>query len=417
MLLTENRTGPLALQMTLLSQLAGASIQPDLNCPYPSTRCTFSNFTTLGLCRNYSDVTDISNRTCKVYAYPLDAFKDISPPPPSNYINCTYSVNGVTTSRSLSINFGGSSGYEFDGFRSILDVIDPEESVKLQEPFDIARMFTIRVDDGVKNNDFLEDTSLPIPTAHVAMANWYWCEHSYKNVSVSHLDGKISGMTNASTAPVLVSIVDFSTSIPTWIFASSVTNRTYYSNFLNPQFMDHFFLIDTKHSQFLNPDMLGTLVSQTYTGGNANQKDNEQYITDMFGMASFMSTVNMSELTQNVATAVTNQALQSADNVNFTSTPGTAYVNAAFYRVQWAWLMLPLLEAVATAVLLGVTIWLNGLPLLKSSNIALLAHSPEDAVDFRVDGVETTEKWEKLGDGFEVMLMKDEKGWMRLTRT
>lgn len=64
-------------------------------------------------------------------------------------------------------------------------------------------------------------------------------------------------------------------------------------------------------------------------------------------------------------------------------------------------------------MLLGVTIWLNGLPLLKSSNIALLAYSPEDAVDFGVDWVETMEKWAKLGDGVEVMLMKDEKGWMR----
>ncbi|KUJ07830.1 uncharacterized protein LY89DRAFT_691517 [Mollisia scopiformis] len=123
----------------------------------------------------------------------------------------------------------------------------------------------------------------------------------------------------------------------------------------------------------------------------------------MFGMVDFMSYTNWSQLTQNVAIAVTNQVLTNADNQNFTSTTGTAFVNTAYYHVRWAWLVLPLLEAVATAVLLAVTILLNRLPLLKSSSTALLAHGLEDTSDLRVVGIETPQKWEKLGDGIKVI--------------
>ena len=133
-------------------------------------------------------------------------------------------------------------------------------------------------------------------------------------------------------------------------------------------------------------------------------------------MASFMAGADIGVLAENIATAVTNQVQQNMLNSNNDRTEGTPYTNTAFYEVRWAWLALPLLEAVATAVLLLITIRFNPLPVLKSSNVGLLAHGPENAVAFRVNGIETAKNWEKFGDEVTVVLLKDEKGWTRLTQ-
>ncbi|KUJ07829.1 uncharacterized protein LY89DRAFT_765907 [Mollisia scopiformis] len=145
MLPVANTTETLVLHMALLNQLASASLQPDLSCPSPATRCEFSNITSLGLCGNYTDVTDISSRTCKAYPYPSSTIDEITPPPPSHYIDCTYSVQGVTNYRNLTINFGGDDGATFDWFRSILDIIQLDgisDDILNYKPFDIARMFS-----------------------------------------------------------------------------------------------------------------------------------------------------------------------------------------------------------------------------------------------------------------------------------
>jgi hypothetical protein len=316
----------------------------------------------------------------------------------------------------LTINFGGVDGATFDWFRSILDIIEME-GVEDGGAFDIARMFFIRVDDGVENDLFLRDTSLPVPTAHIAMANWYWCAQTYDHISMR--DGKLSGMTSTSTEPLIPSVVSEGSGAVWSFYGTKPADHEYYSNFLVSEFMDHFFLLDTKNPHILNASLKGTLHPEVYTGGQPGQANStlEGYTGDMFGMANFMSYTNWSELTQNVATAITNQVLTNGDNNNFTATTGTAFVNTAYYNVRWAWLILPLLEAVATAALLAVTILLNRLPLLKSSSTALLVHGPEDTSDLRVAGIETTQEWGKLGDGIQVIWKEDEKGWARLTRT
>lgn len=416
--LIANQTGVLVYQMTLLNQLNSAPIKPDLSCPSPSTRCTFKNLTALGLCRDYSDVTEISNRTCKAYAYPASLLEQFTPTPPAHYINCTYEIKGVATKRNLTINFGGPYGYTYDGFRSILDVIDTSTAGVIDEPSDIARMVTIRVDGGVESDTFLRNTSLPVPKAQLAIANWYWCEQFYNDISLDQRDGTLTNMTSTSTSPLLVSVIETDSDPNTWTFSSNKTKRDYTTNFLIPQFMDHFFLTDVKFTNLIGINATGDRDHYTYDGGQGGRGDSglENYTPDLFGMAPFMSTTNISAFAQNVANAVTNQVLTSADNINFTSAPGIAFVNTTYYHVRWAWLVLPLLEAVATAVLLIATMVINRMPLVKSSSIALLAHGPEDAVEYRVDGLETTKKWEALGASFRVMWMEDEKGWMRLIK-
>lgn len=417
-MLTDDAILPLKLHLTLLNQLANTSVQPDLDCPSPATRCDFDKLSTLGLCRNYSNVTDSTSRSCTRYPYPAGTFDHIIGEHPSDYINCTYTVKGVDTFRNLTINFGGPDGFVYDSFRSILDVIDSETSLRgvFNESYDIARMFTIRVDD-IKNDAFFYDGDLDIPSAQVAMTNWYWCEQTYTDVSMNRLDGKMSGLTDPTTTPLLVWVIE-SGGMEGLTFTTPASTSEYYSDFLEVQFMNQLFLIDAIHTKTLDPSLEGTRTHYTYTGGYANDPNNtEDYVVDTFGMANFMSNVDMSELTQNIAMAITNSVLQAGDNQNFTTTKGTTFVRTPYYHVRWAWLILPLLEALATAVLLVLTMWLNSLPLLKSSNIALLAHGPEDAVNYRVDGAETTGKWDDFGKGLQVILMEDEKGWSRLIRT
>ncbi|KAK6079533.1 hypothetical protein SCUP234_05702 [Seiridium cupressi] len=324
-------------------------------------------------------------------------------------------LKGVNNYRNLTVNFGGDQGATFDWFRSVLDIIQLE-GVEDGGPFDIARMFFIRVNDGVENDLFLRNTSLPVPTAQIAMANWYWCAQTYDHISMQ--DGKLTGMTTASTDPLIPGEISTDNGAVWSFYGHKPDDQDYYSNFLVSEFMDHFFLLDTKNPHLLNASSLGALHPQVYKGGQPGQDNSslEGYTDDLFGMANFMSYANWGEITQNVATAITNEVLTNGDNLNFTDTNGTAFVNTVYYHVQWPWLVLPLLEAVATVALLAVTIWLNRLPVLKSSSTAMMVHGLEDISDLKIAGIETTDKWERVGDGMKVKWQEDEQGWTRLTR-
>ena len=109
--------------------------------------------------------------------------------------------------------------------------------------------------------------------------------------------------------------------------------------------------------------------------------------------------------------------IESPHNLNVHVTRGTVYTRTAYYRVCWAWLVLPLLEAIVTAVLLCITIFLNKLPLLKSSKLGCWRRALKIQLLSELTVRKRRAMWAKFGDKTTVMLTKDEKAWNRLTRT
>ncbi|KAK5045437.1 hypothetical protein LTR84_009301 [Exophiala bonariae] len=418
-----NGTRLLALETSFLNQLTSTTYLPRFDCTFPRTHCEFNDITMLGLCSNFSDVTDITTHECEQHA---SGVRD-----PAHFLTCNFTVQGVITYRNLTLNFGAGDlgtdvGYVYDNFRSILENLELlDDPPVVHQPVNVARLFTIKVVGTVNGNDFLDDTSLGIPETRVTMTNWYWCQQNYSKVVFDGRSGSISEASGFKTAPLL--FAPRSGILPNeYIFASNEELASFYdgsslqevqgsysTNFFRVNMHSLFGLLDTKWPQYLDPSIRATLHPQVSVG--SNYVNNGDYVLDAIGMASFMVNADISQLVQNIATAVTNQVQLSAYNSNNNTTQGTVYAIVPYYHVRWGWRVLPLLEAVAAAVLLCVTIWLNRLPLLKSSNVGLLAHGPEDAVSYRVAGLETANKWVTFGDQTTVMLLEDEKGWTRLT--
>lgn len=382
---------------------------------------TLAVMRTVGMCRNFTDLTSKTTPSCQNYSIKSDLGV-------KSAVNCTYKVNNLDTTRDLNMSFGYSDGYTYDNFRSILDVPDTptwyQPQIYKPTGLDMGRLFILRVTDNVTSNFLMQDP-IVIPKVQVELANWYWCQQVYENVSFDRVSNTVRGMDTAKSATLAYLNGGFMD--PTYLSLGILPDGTlntyqdvtaadiFTTNFGGPDLRRYLPLLDVKHIQHLDANVEGDFDSQVY-GGDMNTADQEVYNADILGQAAFMAGANLEKLTQNIATAVTNQVLQKADNRAFNATSGKAFGTVVFYHVRWGYIVLPLLEAVATAVLLLLTIFINGLPLWKSNNIALLAHGPEEAVDYRVAGAETTNKWEKFGKDIRVMLAEDEKGWMRLIK-
>ena len=80
---------------------------------------------------------------------------------------------------------------------------------------------------------------------------------------------------------------------------------------------------------------------------------------------------------ENVATALTNYGLEMTTE----TAPGRAYAEKSYVQVRWQWIILPVLLQLSTLVLFILTVLysqLNGVPIWKSSILAIIYHAAED---------------------------------------
>jgi hypothetical protein len=80
---------------------------------------------------------------------------------------------------------------------------------------------------------------------------------------------------------------------------------------------------------------------------------------------------------ENVATALTNYGLETTTD----SVPGRAFAEESYVQVRWRWIVLPVLLQLSTLILFIMTVvysHLNGVPIWKSSILAIIYHAVED---------------------------------------
>jgi hypothetical protein len=83
------------------------------------------------------------------------------------------------------------------------------------------------------------------------------------------------------------------------------------------------------------------------------------------------------ERLENIAIALENYGLEKAD----TKVLGRAYAEESYVQVRWWWILLPTLLQLSTLVLFIITVvysHLNGVPIWKSSILAIIYHAVED---------------------------------------
>jgi hypothetical protein len=86
---------------------------------------------------------------------------------------------------------------------------------------------------------------------------------------------------------------------------------------------------------------------------------------------------SLQERLENIATALTNYGLETTD----TKIRGRAYAEETHVKVRWWWILLPALLQLSTLILFTTTVvysHLNGIPIWKSSILAIIYHGVED---------------------------------------
>src|SRR3569833_1505126 len=136
------------------------------------------------------------------------------------------------------------------------------------------------------------------------------------------------------------------------------------------------------------------------------------------GLALYMS--DLDKVTQDMAAFLSSQ-IRSPGNHNATVISGQAYQMDTFIVVRWGWLAVPLVETLAVAVLLGITMLITERsrhPRLKTSALGALFHGLDETAQRQLgdnlSGRETSESLERSARHVVVGMGQDEKGDVRL---
>lgn len=261
---------------------------------------------------------------------------------------------------------------------------------------DAAVLFAIKMTNDSRAS--LTDT----PQTEAYYSTWYWCEQSYYNVTAD--PGRI---TNA----------DFTSEM-----LSHPVNLTVEGDLGGAEYLPlianstgHAFSISATTNNALFPclyELLTRDIVDRYPHAGSNLDD------DSLDLSTFLYTTDFKTFTKNLASTLTNQvrSMTPGDNNNATTFTGDVFVKEVYIRVTWPWLIIPITETLATAVLLVYCIVLSKhCRLLKTSLIALLVHGLDGwgADEIVLPDSEDAEKLETVAEGLRARFIEDDKGRLR----
>lgn len=402
-------TDLLSLQTSLVNGISGSVFQPYFQCPGPATECSWGNFTTLGVCGQFEQITNITTPYCNVTVNDLN-----------DVVECNYRVrNWSTDNPPLSMKFSCSTSFSSTAFRSI--PVNQSISSGITGISALGSLAYINVT-GVS-------CSFNEAKAELYMSTWYWCTQTFYNITASQQNIRHDNMeeelltvlgettpevsgpgpveTNSTITPALNDTAPPSkrdTMTAVVVLEANSTGKLYnvtqatsksVSEFISQQF----------NSTVYNPRIVGAVIP---LAGNLD-----------FG--AFLSRSDLRNFTQNIATTLTNQIRSSnpGDNYNAMTFYGDALGQITYVEVRWPWIILPMVETLLTSVLLAITIFITRKrPLLKTSIMGLLVHGLDgwSADELDVDQPETTGKLEELATGMTAVLDQDEDGRLKFLR-
>lgn len=375
------------LQSSIIDGISGSVFQPAYSCP--GERCSWPNFTTLGVCGDFLNLTDRVKVECVgsfddqqncSYQFPTDIPINSSESTPF-VLNVSYAEQVTHGSKPTTIfasrgDSGGSPGSS-DGFTGI-------EAAVL---FAIKMTYDSRV------------TFTDAPQTEAYYSTWYWCEQSYLNVTAD--SGRIS---DADFTSEMLSDTD---NLSTERGADGTDHLKIIANSTG-----HAFSISATTNYALFP-YLSRLLTRDIVDSYPHA--GSYFDNDSLDLSTFLYTTDIKNLTDNLARTLTNQvrSIAPGDNNNATTLAGDAFVKEVYIRVTWPWLIIPLVETLATAVLLVYCIVLSKhRRLLKTSLIALLVHGLDgwSADDIKLPASEDAEKLETMAEGMRARFLENGDG-------
>lgn len=357
------------LQSSIIDGISGAVFEPYFNCP--SDYCTWEDFTTLGICSAYQNLTSEIKMSCGDPDNPL--------------FNCTYVFpdgKGSTIERNITFGDVGKSQYlRVESFRSWF------EPTRLQNESGILSAVKVTNYDLYRNRVPGIGFAYPEPPVTESyFARFYWCAQTFRNVTA--IPRQLSyGSVDVEELRVVDYEIGSGCDCTTFSSPSAGTN----------------FTVDSTLVEYLM-DYLDDLLTQAVI----NIAPYSPRLNSPVDLANYLYTTDFQNFTINLATTLSNQirSTNPGDNKNATIHHGTAYTNEIYIHVRWPWAILPTAAVFITSILLICAILVNRKhPLFKSSALALLLHGLDhDWVGVHIDQPETAEGIEHAAKSMRVHL-------------
>jgi len=381
----------LAFELGFSNSILGNVPDPHYWCPPTSTRCTFPPYTTLGVCGTTVDITDKLVHRCLNY-------QDAQPP----HNTCQYDWSG---DQSAPFSTMGTYVNMTMGFGSY-----PVNTSDMERMTDLFRI-TLSYDEDIADQGLTYATSFyairlaneppdaedGAPKAQLQYSSLKFCAQTYTNTTVDAGGMRLGPVQSRSldfmynrTGPAKLAEAD----------GNGVTYRLYYYPVGSMQ-------------AYINT----VLDRDTPVAATGWWKLGISQSTSM-GLALYMS--DLDKVTQDMAAFLSSQ-IRSPGNHNATVISGQAYQMDTFIVVRWGWLAVPLVETLAVAVLLGITMLITERsrhPRLKTSALGALFHGLDETAQRQLgdnlSGRETSESLERSARHVVVGMGQDEKGDVRL---
>ncbi|KAI0097210.1 hypothetical protein GGR51DRAFT_541861 [Nemania sp. FL0031] len=347
------------LQSSIIDGISGAVFEPNFNCP--GDYCMWEDFTTLGICSAYQNITSETKMTCDDPDNPL--------------FNCTYVFpdgNGSTIERNITFGDLGKSQYlRVESFRSWFDQTPRQNDSGVLSAIKVTNYDLYR--NRVPNIGFAYPEP---PVTESYFTRFYWCAQTYRNVSAIPRQLSVSPVTVEELEGIEFHIGE---GCDCTTFTSPSTGANY--------------TVDSTVVQYLM-FYLQNLLTQTVV----NVAPYSPRLDNVVDMANYLYTTDFQNFTVNLAATISNQirSTDPGDNSNATVHRGTAYTRETYIHVRWPWAILPTAATIITSVLLALAILISRRdPLFKSSSIGLLFHGLEAGwPTVVIDQPETIEKIE-----------------------
>ncbi|KAI1370652.1 hypothetical protein F4677DRAFT_346819 [Hypoxylon crocopeplum] len=407
--------GLLPFQSSLVNSMVNGPSIPKFTCPSPAVRCSWPDFTTLGVCGSFENVTTSNAPNCTLFDSTRNMTCMYSVPTNRTYTTGTTVIETHPPPMELNMTYMFTGSYEAPGNQELLTVMTEAGSDSIGE-LTILRVTDkyvpiprdLFIQDDSDWNDYKDNRTTPLPVEMIRLS-WNWCVRRYHNVT--YLSGDKT---------------------PKETFSTEKVESTGYteSTTAQPDEFEKLTTLDGKTQFLMSPevslniqDFLKRLFSNIELFDRSwwdFEQTGARGFNGSIDTTSFLYNADLEAVGHNIAEELTNQLRQSdpGDNVNATMIEGDAYKQETYAVVRWAWLTLPLLETFLAAVLLALSIYLSyGEPLLMTSNIAFLLHPLKgwDDDELRVMP-ETTQNMDRWAEGEHAQLISDEKGNSRFIR-
>ncbi|KAK8090498.1 hypothetical protein PG994_000003 [Apiospora phragmitis] len=365
----------LLLQSGLLNAIFGSISEPSYSCPPPATSCSWPEFSTLGVCRSFRNLTDIAKPGCNYTSSDND--------PPFRNLTCTYDYTGRNRSEFL---------------------VDMEWHLTARPGRD-GKMQATPVDYTWYRS--------PPPT-EMLQSNWYLCEQTHRGAGID--SGKLSpgSVVSELLTPLRNRTVPADTREGGTLYDENFI--TYHANSSGHEYITGSYQFSRLY-EFLKP----ALDNRFGLFDNASHVESGGSLGELLPLGYYMNLTDHAAMTGHIADGISAQMRSKSpgDNNNLTMLDGSAFRAETYIHVRWPWFILALVEVVAATLLVASTIFITrGQPLLKSSVMALLLHGLDGwEEEGKAGSLETEKDLEERSRAMTGRLCEDDNGWLRFAKT